>query len=308
MTDGVIHTEAPGIIRIDHGWEGPGHIASYLLHDRDALALVESGPASTLPALLAGIRAAGHDPAALTHVLLTHIHLDHAAGAGQLAQLAPRARIVVHARGAPHLADPSRLLASARRLYGDAMEAMYGTMIAIDPARIDVAGDGDEVRVGTRRVRAMDTPGHAAHHLAFHLVDEDAVFTGDVAGIRLDRVRHARPPTPPPEVDTDAWLRSIERIRAVRPRLLMPTHFGAVDDAEWHLDDLAGRLRAWTALAGEHAEGSADNLAAALAAHSDPEVLDATGDAAMVRRYADLIPYEAMAQGLLRQERKRAES
>lgn len=304
MAEAVIHPEAPGVTRIDHGWYGPGFIASYLLADGDELALVEAGPASTLDTLLAGIRAAGHDPARLTRILLTHVHLDHAAGAGQLAALAPDATVHVHPLGTPHLVDPSRLLASAGRLYGDRMQEMWGTMLPISPHRIRPLKDGESVRVGTRTLVALDTPGHAAHHLSFHEPDAGLVFTGDVGGIRLDGARHVRPPTPPPELDTRAWLASIERLRAVEPRMLLPTHFGGISDAAWHLDDLAARLTDWTALAAEHPQAQA--LAAALRERGEAELLAATGDAALVRRYAESIPYEMMAAGLLRQEKVRA--
>lgn len=307
MAEARIYQEAPGVTRIDHGWGGPGFIASYLLADGDSLALVEAGPASTLETLLDGIRAAGHDPAELDHVLLTHIHLDHAAGTGHLARLAPRAAIHVHPQGAGHLADPSRLLSSAARLYGDAMEMLWGTMLPVPPDRIRAPADGEAVRIGGRTLVAVETPGHARHHYAFHDPDARLVFTGDAAGIRLERARHVRPPTPPPELDTPAWLASIDRLRALEPRMLLPTHFGGVDDPGWHLDDLAARLREWTRLAAECVDGDVGALADDLRRRADAELLAATGDADLVARYAASIPYEMMAAGLLRQERKRAE-
>lgn len=306
MAQPRIYEEAPGVTRIDHEWGGPGFIASYLVADGDGLALVEAGPASTLQTVLAGIRAAGHDPARLTHILLTHIHLDHAAGAGQLAQLAPGATVYVHPIGQPHLADPSRLLASAARLYGDRMQEMWGTMLPIDPARMRTMDDGDRVQVGGRTLVAMETPGHAEHHLAFHDPDAGLIFTGDVGGIRLDGARHVRPPTPPPEVDTDAWRTSIGRLRAVRPRMLLPTHFGGISDAEWHLDDLAARLESWTRHAAANPGADMAVLAEVLRREADAELLAATGDADLVRRYATSIPYDMMAAGLLREQRVRA--
>jgi glyoxylase-like metal-dependent hydrolase (beta-lactamase superfamily II) len=306
MAEARIHTEAPGVTRIDHGWGGPGFIASYLVEDDGTLALVEAGPASTLDALLAGIRAAGHDPADLSDVLLTHIHLDHAAAAGQLARIAPRARIHVHPLGARHMVDPSRLLASAARLYGDRMEEMWGEMLPIPAERIRTPADGDAIRVGGRSLVALETPGHAAHHFAFHDPDAGLVFTGDVGGIRMDGVRHVRPPTPPPEVDTPAWMASIDRLRAARPRMLLPTHFGGITDVEWHLDDLAARLLDWTRRAGGYAAADPTALAAELRRHADGELLAAAGDADLVRRYAESIPYDMMAAGLLRQEKVRS--
>jgi glyoxylase-like metal-dependent hydrolase (beta-lactamase superfamily II) len=304
MAEARIYEEAPGVTRIDHGWGGPGFIASYLVADGDGLALVEAGPASTLDALLAGVRAAGHDPADLTHVLLTHIHLDHAAGAGQIARVAPRAAVHVHPLGAPHLADPSRLLSSAARLYGDRMQEMWGTMLPVAPERLRTMEDGDIVRVGGRTLAALETPGHAAHHLAFHDPDAGLVFTGDVGGIRLQGARHVRPPTPPPEVDTPRWLASIDRLRALEPRMLLPTHFGGITDTAWHLDDLAARLTDWTRRAAAHADVAP--LAEELRRNADAELLAAADDPDLVCRYAESIPYDMMAAGLLRQEQVRA--
>jgi glyoxylase-like metal-dependent hydrolase (beta-lactamase superfamily II) len=308
MTEARIHQEAAGVTRIDHGWGGPGFIASYLVADGDGLALIEAGPASTREALLAGIRAAGHDPAALTHILLTHVHLDHAAGAGELARIAPRAVVHVHPRGAPHVVDPSRLLASAARLYGDRMDEMWGTMHPIPAERVVTLADSEAIRVGGRTLRAVDTPGHAAHHLSFHEPDAGLVFTGDVGGIRLQGARYVRPPTPPPELDTPAWLASIDRLRALDAEMLLPTHFGGVRDVAWHLDDLAARLRAWTRLAQEHADAGPVALAAVLRAGADEDLLSATGNPEIVARYATSIPYEMMAAGLLRQQSLRAGS
>ncbi|HEU4884225.1 MAG TPA: MBL fold metallo-hydrolase [Longimicrobium sp.] len=305
MAEARIHQEAPGVTRIDHGWGGEGFIASYLVEDGGELALIEAGPASTRDALLAGIRAAGHDPADLSHILLTHIHLDHAAGAGQLARIAQGATVHVHPQGAPHLVDPSRLLASATRIYGDQMDALWGTMLPVPVERIRTPTDGDAVRVGGRSLVALDTPGHAIHHFAFHDPDAGLVFTGDVGGIRLQGARHVRPPTPPPEVDTPAWLASIDRLRALQPRMLLPTHFGGIDDVAWHLDDLAARLNDWTRLAAQHTDPAV--LADTLRRRADAELLAATGDAGLVRRYAQSIPYDMMATGLARQARTQAE-
>jgi glyoxylase-like metal-dependent hydrolase (beta-lactamase superfamily II) len=291
--------EAPGVFRIDHGWMGPGFIASYLLLGDGDPVLVEAGPASTLGTLLEGMRHLGVAPRSLGGLLLTHVHLDHAAGAGALARLAPGARVHVHPSGAPHLADPRRLLASAQRLYGDAMDALWGEMLPIASSRLRPLSDGEALAVAGRTLVSLHTPGHAGHHVAFHDPEAGIVFTGDVGGIRLEGARHVRPPTPPPELDTAAWTRSIERLRALAPRRLLLTHFGGVQDVEWHLDDLERRLLRWTGMAA--ARPDATSLAADLQQLEDAELARAGAGPPLVARYAESIPYPMLAAGLARQ-------
>lgn len=299
----AVHHELPGVTRIDHHWMGvPGAIASYLVADAGELALVEAGPASTTATLLAGIRAAGHDPADVTHLLLTHIHLDHAAAAGGLLRHFPRAVVGVHPLGAPHLADPSRLLASATRLYGARMDELWGTMLPVPAERMRVLRDGDAVRVGGRHLTALDTPGHARHHLAFHLPDAQAVFTGDVGGVRVGGAGYVRPPTPPPEFEPPAWLRSIARLRALRPEHLLLTHFGGFADAGRHLDELEGRITAWTRWAAARVDGGADvaTLTDELRRMGDAEIAASGGNAGTAALYETAVPYGMMAAGIHR--------
>ncbi|HKP74133.1 MAG TPA: MBL fold metallo-hydrolase, partial [Longimicrobiaceae bacterium] len=223
--------EAPGVHRVDLEWNGlPGQVAAYLVEDGDALAVVETGPSSTLPALLGAVRARGRAPEEITHLLVTHVHLDHAGGAGTLLRHAPRAKVYAHPRGAPHLLDPSRLLASATRLYGAHMDRLWGEVAPVPAERLVVLEDGARVAVGRRALAAVGTLGHAVHHHAFHDPDAGLVFTGDVGGIRLNGARYVSAPTPPPDIDLDAWLRSLDRLRALEPRMLLPTHFGGVRD------------------------------------------------------------------------------
>ncbi|HEX5726765.1 MAG TPA: MBL fold metallo-hydrolase [Longimicrobiaceae bacterium] len=309
MSEDLLHPEAPGVTRIDLRWRGwPGRIAAYLVRDGGDLALVDTGPGSTLDTLLAGIRAAGHDPAALTHLVLTHIHLDHAGAAGALARLAPRARVYVHPVGAPHLVDPSRLLASAGTLFGDRMDELWGEMHPVPAERVVAVDDGSELRVGGRVLRAVETPGHAWHHHAWHAPDDALVFTGDVAGIRLGPIRYVRPLLPPPDIDAERWLASLERLRALRPRRLLLAHFGGSDEPGWHLDDLAGRLEAYTTWAAElMAFGTdAERLAGALRRRCEAEVRAAGGTPELARAYEDAVPYDQMAAGLHRYLRTRA--
>lgn len=303
MTTSAIHAELPGVTRIDHRWMGvPGAIASYLVEDAGELALVEAGPASTTATLLAGIRAAGHDPADVTQLLLTHVHLDHAAAAGLLLRHLPRATVRVHPVGAPHLVDPSRLLASATRIYGTRMDELWGTMLPVPAERLRIVEDGEELRVGRRRLVAVDTPGHARHHLAFHLPDADAVFTGDVGGVRVGGAGYVRPPTPPPEFDPPAWLHSIARLRALRPEHLLLTHFGGFADAGRHLDELEARVSAWTEWCAARIAAGADaaTLARELRRRGDAEIVASGGDAAAVALYETAVPYGMMAAGIHR--------
>lgn len=302
MAETEVHREAEGVWRIDHGWQMPRMIASYLLVDDGEAVLVEAGPASTIDALLAGIRAAGVDPADVTAILPTHVHLDHAAGAGALLRHMPRARVGVHPLGAAHLADPSRLLASAARIYGDRMDALWGTMLPVPADRLDVLDDGAAVRVGRRTLEAVDTPGHARHHHSFHDADAGLVFTGDVAGIRLPGAAYVLPPTPPPEFEPERWRESIGRLRALRPATLLPTHFGAAHDPERHLDELERRVADWADWAAARVAAGDDvpALARALAARSAAEITEATGDPAMADRYELAVGYPMLAAGLHR--------
>jgi glyoxylase-like metal-dependent hydrolase (beta-lactamase superfamily II) len=259
---------APDVHLLDLRFQGfAGAVAAFLLADGDDLVLVETGPGSTLPALRAAIAAAGHALERVTHVVVTHIHLDHAGAAGAVLREAPRARFHVHPAGAPHMVDPSKLLASATRIYGDAMDRLWGAFEPVPADRLTPLGDGDAVRFGRgRRLVALHTPGHASHHVALHDPDRGDVYTGDVAGVRLAGAAYVRPPTPPPDVDLDAWRASVARLRALDARRLLLTHFGAATDAAWHLDELLARLFDWSGWLEARLELQGDDVPAIVAA------------------------------------------
>jgi glyoxylase-like metal-dependent hydrolase (beta-lactamase superfamily II) len=228
---------------IDLGFQGRrGVIAAFLLANGDELALIETGPASTLPALLAGIRVAGFDPARLTRLLVTHIHLDHAGAAGVLARELPDAVVRVHPVGAPHLVDPARLVASAARLYGDRMDALWGEVAPVPAERVVALEDGETLAVAGRVVTALFTPGHASHHVAYWDAAQGAAYTGDVGGVRMAGTGYVCPPPPPPELDPEAWAVSVERLRGLGARRLYLTHGGPFDDVAAHLDQLMPNL------------------------------------------------------------------
>lgn len=282
----------------------PGIVASYLLTGRRGAALVDVGPGATLPSLLNGIREAGVDPGTVEHVVLTHVHLDHAGAAGALLRSCPRARVYVHGLGAPHLIDPGKLLASASRIYGADMDRLWGTMEPVPRDRLVVLADGDEIGVGERTLRALYTPGHAVHHIAYHDGEHAAVFAGDVAGVRLEDVPVVRPPTPPPDLQLEDWYASIGRIEALRPDTLYLPHFGPIGDAPGHLASLRARLADWgeVVLGGMRRHLGEDELAASLgrAAHAD---LASTGIGAgdgVYRRYELAANFRMSAQGYVR--------
>ena len=208
----------------------PEGIAAFLVIGPGGPVLVETGPGSTLPMLERELARFGLTPADVHDVLVTHIHLDHAGAAGWWAQRGTR--VHVHHIGAPHLVDPSKLLASAHRIYGDLMKPLWGEFLAAPAECIHPLKDGDMIEVCGLKFMALDTPGHARHHMLYHL--EDVAFTGDLAGIRLSGRPYLRLPTPPPEFDLSEWLASIARVRARKFSRLYLTHFGAVDEVDAH--------------------------------------------------------------------------
>lgn len=286
----------------------PGVIASYLLTGPAGLALVDVGSAASVETLLAGIRASGHDPVEVERLLITHVHLDHAGATGPLLRHMPRAQVYVHSIGAPHLIDPSKLIKSATRIYGDRMDTLWGQMEPVPAERVTALEDGDTVQGGERTFEAVYTPGHAVHHIAFADRRRAAIFPGDVAGVRLEGVDYVRPPTPPPDLDLELWSASIERLNALRPRALYLPHFGPVYNIPDHLAQLRERLWGWGDLmrAGIRAGKDDQALAADLAAASDPDVARAVVSAApggvedAVLRYEIAANYLMSAQGYQR--------
>lgn len=215
-------------------------IAAYVLDTGDGLAVVDVGPGSTLPALEAGLAGLGAALSDVRHILLTHIHLDHAGATGTILDRVPRARAYVHERGAAHLSRPERLLASAGQIYGDQMDRLWGEMRPIDQGRLKVLSGDETLRLGRTEVRPLYTPGHAVHHLAYHVGDD--LFVGDVGGVRLDGRQTPRAPTPPPDINLPAWRDSIATLRALDARTLHLAHFGSHPQGEAHWDGLLAMM------------------------------------------------------------------
>ncbi len=248
-------------------------------------ALVETGPGVTLPEVLAGLRALGVEPRSVTHLLVTHIHLDHAGAVGALARLTA-ARVLVHEVGAPHLVDPSRLMASARRVYGDALDTLWGEMLPVPEGRVVAVRDGETHQVGGLAVKVVHTPGHASHHVSY-LLPDGTLFCGDSAGVVLPGADVIRPALAPPELDIELKEESVRRQLALQPARLVLSHFGPVRDAREHLEAYPGVMRAWEAelLEGLAADEDDDALARRLEALEDAELAAAGVPAGIAHRY-----------------------
>jgi glyoxylase-like metal-dependent hydrolase (beta-lactamase superfamily II) len=201
-------------------------------------ALVDPGPESCMETLLDRL---GAEPRAL---LLTHIHLDHAGASGALVERFPELEVWVHAKGAPHLADPAKLMKSAERIYGDRMKPLWGRIVPVPERNLRILQGGETIAIGGRELEVEYTPGHASHHVVYFDRSDGAAYVGDVAGVRIPPTDFIRAPTPPPDIDVELWERSIDIVRERKPSRLGLTHFGAVDDPEPHLERRAARDRA----------------------------------------------------------------
>lgn len=245
-------TIARGITYADLMFLGqPRVIAAAVLQNAGGAALVDPGPSTCLDTLRSSLREQGIAPADLRTILLTHIHLDHAGATGTLVRENPDIRVVVHERGASHLVDPDKLLTSAARLYGDDMDRLWGEFLPVPEGNLHVLAGGERLAVGDRELEVAYTPGHASHHVCFLDRSSGVAFVGDTAGVRVGPERFALPPTPPPDIDLDAWKASIRQIEAWQADTLFITHFGPHEDAAdqlasltEHLDGLAATARA----------------------------------------------------------------
>lgn len=225
-------------------------IAAGVIETPAGVVVVDPGPSSCLPALRAGLAEIGAALRDLHGLFLTHIHLDHGGAAGTIVGEHPHVKVYVHGRGAPHLSDPSRLLASATRLYGHEMERRWGEFVAVPEANLVVPADGEALDLGGVLFDVAYTAGHASHHVCYRDRRSGVVFAGDTGGIRVGPSPYVLPPTPPPDIDVRAWQASIGRLRAWEPTGVFVTHFGLHRDASAHFDALSRELDAWDRLAG----------------------------------------------------------
>jgi glyoxylase-like metal-dependent hydrolase (beta-lactamase superfamily II) len=286
--------------------------SAYLV-EADEPALVETGPTTSVPAVLNGVSALGIGAADLAHIIVTHIHLDHAGGAGALAPHFPGATVWVHERGAPHLADPGKLVASAARIYGEeALREMFGPVEPIPRERLRSLTDGDTVPLGDRAIEAIYTPGHASHHVC--LLDDatQSMFVGDALGVFLPDVRILRPATPPPEFDLELAVESIERVAERRPSRLLFSHFGPTEEVTDICRLATQRIKGWADIVDQALTKTEDvvEVVRILRERTAEEMGPAAGTEyeAVQDRYEVLSSYEMNALGLMRYLKKRREA
>jgi glyoxylase-like metal-dependent hydrolase (beta-lactamase superfamily II) len=301
---------APGTSIIDLHFRGfAGAIAACLLEGGGELAVVDCGPASCLPKLREGLAERGLGVGDLTALLLTHIHFDHAGAAGSLVRENPRLRVYVHSAGSPHMADPTRLLNSATRLYGDAMQQMFGEFIAVPQENLTTLEGGESFRLTNRKIEVAYTPGHAVHHVSYFDQSTGIGFTGDTTGMRLSGNEFVAPVMPPPDINLAIWDESLSEIARRKPSRLFITHFGPFDDVGGHIERTREGNHRWAERAKE-----------ILAKHPDESAQIAEFNAAAEKDFRDQLPALAAGRyaigsnptlswyGLARYWRKRAEA
>jgi glyoxylase-like metal-dependent hydrolase (beta-lactamase superfamily II) len=287
----------PGVWEIDTMLGGWSRITAGYLIEGPRPVLVETGSQSSVPAVLKALGDHGVAPGDLAGVAVTHIHLDHAGGVGDLARAFPEATIYVHEKGARHLADPERLISSAEQVYGSLLDGLYGRLEPTPSERLHVLTDGEEIEIGNgRNLTTIDSPGHAKHHLALHDSDSGILFAGDAVGVRLPDVGVLRPATPPADFDLDQALNSLSKFKARAPQGIALAHYGLLNNPPELLDEAEATLRRWAEVA-EQAWREGRDIAAALTAEfatsSPPGV-----DDALIARLETLNGIHSNAAGL----------
>jgi len=299
---------APGLSYVDLNFLGRPHaIATGIISGPRGVGLVDPGPTPCLGALEAGLEAQGIHLADVTHLLLTHIHLDHAAATGTIVRRHPHIQVLVHERGATHMVDPKKLLDSATRLYGADMDRLWGEFLAVPASNVQRLQGGERVEVAGRTFDVAYTPGHAAHHVSYYDPSSGLAFVGDTAGICIDG-GYIVPPTPPPDIDLEAWRASASRIEAWQPKTLFLTHFGPSPlPPATHMQTLLEHLDTASRLARETLSmpGTDDDRRRTYAEGITRELRREMNEAQMAS-YALAAPFEMLWDGLARYWRKRS--
>ncbi len=234
------------IVTLDNLWMGrPRTIAAALLESEGHRAIIDPGPGSTLETLHQQLRTRGIGVADLDAILLTHIHLDHAGATGALVRENPRLAVYVHRRGAPHLIDPTKLLASAARLWPDDLQQLFGEALPVPEGNLRILDGGETITLGSRKIEVAYTPGHASHHVSYFENLDGVAFVGDTAGICIEGHSYVMPATPPPDIDLEIWDSSFDAILGCKPKRLFLTHFGFSENPAEHIAQFRERLRRW---------------------------------------------------------------
>ncbi|GCE25368.1 MBL fold hydrolase [Dictyobacter alpinus] len=297
----------PGLWHISLPFQGEQEvIGAYVLSGKDEVALIDPGPETTLESLLALLQETEIVPEKVTHILLTHIHLDHAGGVGTLLHTMPNARVLVHSKGAPHLKDPAKLLTSAKRVYKDRMQELWGKVEAVPEENIQVIEGGDVLNIAGRRLEVHYSPGHASHHVVFYDVHTGELFAGDAAGVHLPGVDYVRPPTPPPDVDIEAWSATVDLLKRLHPDVLYLAHFGPIRNTIPYLERFRAQLFAWgdIVLGGLQEGKSEAEIVELLIARTQPELQRKGANAEIMKRYDLATNYEMTVQGYIRYWKK----
>ena len=292
-----------GLKAIDTMTAGMTKVTAGYLIEAPRPTLVECGPALSIENVIEGLRELGMDPGDLAYLVLSHIHLDHAGGAGDVARAFPSATVVVSEVGARHLVNPERLNASSRRVYGELMDKVYGDCTPIDATRVRGVADGDRLDLGGGRgLDLLYTPGHAKHHIAAYDTDTGALFVGDSVGVKMPGMTTIRPATPPPDFDLVLAERTLQRYRDLNPAVVYLAHYGAVDPPQEALQEASDRLQVWaeTAEGAYHEHDELDHITQTLARRFADEVRPDDGDPEAEARVSLLSGFESNAAGLLR--------
>jgi glyoxylase-like metal-dependent hydrolase (beta-lactamase superfamily II) len=298
-----IETLPNGLLAIDTLTAGMTKVTAGYLIDAPRPTLVECGPSLSIAHVLEALDSLGLEAGDLAHLVLSHIHLDHAGGAGDVAEAFPSAEIVVSEVGARHLVDPERLNASSRRVYGELYDTVYGDCTPIAADRVRGVADGEHLDLGGgRRLDLYYTPGHAKHHIAAMDSDTGSLFVGDSVGVKMPGMKVIRPATPPPDVDLVLMERTLERYRQLDPTTVYLAHYGAVDPPQEALHEASDRLRAWasTAQAAIAEHDQLAHVAETLAHRFASEIETDADDPEAEQRVALLSGYESNAMGLMR--------
>jgi len=269
------------------------NVGSYVVETNDGLGLCDVGPTPCIPTLKAGLAERGLELGDIRHLLLSHIHFDHAGAAGALVREQPSLQVHVSEVGAPHLVDPSRLEASARRLYGDSFDSLWGELVPVPEENVRIVDDD------VLGLECFPSTGHASHHVSL-LHEDGTLYAGDSVGVRVSPGRFVLPPTPPPDIDLEAWERTLEELGRREPRRLALIHFGVFDDVERHLEALRTTMHEW----GERVAHGMDEPTFVAAARADV----AAAEPGEVEAYDRAAPYWHCYLGLERYWRKRAEA